>query len=121
MKKRGYRDFSFKVFVSRYRKILLWNNSVYQKITIFEKIFCMRRGYHDFVSKIFVSRDRTTSYGVPSVSQKITKFLVLKKFMDKRGSEGWGCGVGREYHDFLSKIFCLTGPKILVGNPLVFH
>ena len=40
-----------------------------------------------------------------------TKFLVSKKFMDKRG------GGGREYHDFLSKIFCLTVPKIFVGEP----
>ena len=53
MKKRGYHDFSLKNFVSRYRKILLGNNSVYQKISIIEKVFCMRRGYHDFVSKIF--------------------------------------------------------------------
>ena len=40
------------------------------------------------------------------------KFLVAKKFMDKR--EG-------EYQDFPSKIFCLTVPKNAVGNPLVFH
>ena len=37
--------------------------------------------------------------------------------MDKRG--------GGEFQDFLSKIFCLTVPKISVGggggNPLVFH
>ena len=31
--------------------------------------------------------------------------------MDKRG------GGGREYHDFLSKIFCVTGPKNFVGEP----
>ena len=31
--------------------------------------------------------------------------------MDKRGEGG-----GREYHDFLSKIFCLTVPKKFVGE-----
>ena len=31
--------------------------------------------------------------------------------MDKMG------GGGREYHDFLSKILCLTVPKNIVGEP----
>ena len=31
-----------------------------------------------------------------------------------RGGRGGG---GREYHDFLSKVFCLTVPKIFVGEP----
>ena len=33
------------------------------------------------------------------------KFRVSKRLMDKRG------GVGREYHIYLPKIFCLTVPK----------
>ena len=37
----------------------------------------------------------------------VVKFLVAKKFMDKKG------GVSR----FLSKHFCLTVPKSLVGEP----
>ena len=42
-----------------------------------------------------------------------TKSLVSAKFMDKRG------GGGRlEYHDILSKIFCLTVPKNFVGELL---
>ena len=41
-----------------------------------------------------------------------TKFLKSKNFMDKRGG-------GREYHDFPSKIFCLTVPKIFVGEPFI--
>ena len=36
----------------------------------------------------------------------VVKFLVAKKFMDKKG----------EYQDFLSKHFCLTVPKSLVGE-----
>ena len=38
------------------------------------------------------------------------KFPVAKKYMDKRG--------GGEYQDFPSKIFCLTVPKIFVGESL---
>ena len=37
------------------------------------------------------------------------KFLVAKKFMDKKG--------GGEYHNFPSKYFCLTVPKNFVGEP----
>ena len=37
------------------------------------------------------------------------KFPVAKKFMDKRG--------GGKYPDFPSKVFCLTVPKIFVGEP----
>ena len=42
------------------------------------------------------------------VSEKIWYRI---KIMDKRGGGG-----GREYHDFLSKIFCLTVPKHFVGE-----
>ena len=38
------------------------------------------------------------------------KFLLSKTVRDKRGGG---------YHDFLSKIFCLTVPKNFVGNPSV--
>ena len=44
-----------------------------------------------------------------------TKFLVSKKFMDKRGG-----GVA-EYHDFPSKVFCLTLPKVFVGESFMLH
>ena len=37
------------------------------------------------------------------------KFLVAKKFMDKRGGE---------YQDFPLKCYCLTVPKYLVGEPV---
>ena len=36
------------------------------------------------------------------------KFLVAKKFMDKKGGE---------YHNFPSEYFCLTVPKNFVGEP----
>ena len=41
----------------------------------------------------------------------LEKVLFWRTFMDKRGGGGW------EYHDFLSKTFCLTVPKNLVGQP----
>ena len=37
------------------------------------------------------------------------KFPVAKNIMDKRGGGG--------YQDFPSKVFCLTVPKIFVGEP----
>ena len=37
----------------------------------------------------------------------VRKFLVAKKFMDKKG----------EYQVFASKNFCLTVPKKFVGEP----
>ena len=45
-----------------------------------------------------------------------TNFLVLKKFMDKRGG-GRGGGGGKEYDNILSKIFCPTVPKNFVEEP----
>ena len=48
-----------------------------------------------------------TSPGNHSAFQKIS--VREKVFMDERGG-GW-------YHDFLSKSFCLTVPKCLVGDP----
>ena len=84
---------------------------------------------------------------------RFRKFLVAKKFMDKRGEgasrfsveiflshsaenfrRGESLSVsiisgiekvcirgGGEYQDFPSKIFCLTVPKISVGNSLLLH
>ena len=65
-----------------------------------------------FCQKFFDSEYRKTSYGTFLC---FTKFLLSKKFMDKR----WVGG--KEYHGFLSKIFCLTVPKNFVGNHSVFH
>ena len=43
------------------------------------------------------------------------KFLVSKKFMDKRGVGP--AGGGREYQVFPSKFFCLTVLKIFIREP----
>ena len=68
--KEGVSRVFVQIFVSRYQNILLGNNSVYQKNSNIEKVFCMRKGYHDSVSKIFVSQHRKTSQETPSVFQK---------------------------------------------------
>ena len=60
-------------------------------------------------SKFFVSQYRKISLGNTSVYQKIS------------GSENFYASErGGEFQDFLSKMFCLTVPKISVGNPLLF-
>ena len=41
-----------------------------------------------------------------------TNILVSKTFLIKKGGGG-----GREYHDYLSKVFRLTIPKNFVGEP----
>ncbi len=43
-----------------------------------------------------------------------TRIPLSKKFLDKK--LGGGGGEGREYHDLRSKVFCLTVPKIFVGE-----
>ena len=58
-----------------------------------------------FRRKFFVSQCRKYSQVNPSVLC-FRKFPVVKKFTDKRG----------EYQDFPSKFFCLTVPKIFVGE-----
>ena len=66
----------------------------YVTISIFCRIF-------------FVSQCRKYSQVNPSMLC-FRKFPVAKKFMDKGG--------GGEYQDFPSKFFCLTVPKISVGE-----
>ena len=75
-----------------------------------EKIMDKRRGITVFRRIFFcltVPKNRKGTL-LCSVSEI---FPVAKKFMVKRGGGG-----GREYQDFPSKIFCLTVPKISVGE-----
>ena len=102
-----YDDFSFKIFVSRYRKILLGNNSVYQKVSIIEKIFCMRRGYHEFVPKVFVSQYRKTSLETCFVVQKNS---CIEKF---------SC-IGGGHHGFVENFLSHRTEKHRKGS-LLFH
>ena len=60
-----------------------------------------------FCRKLFVSQCQKISYEKPFVLC-FRKFPVAKNFMHER--EG-------EYQDFPSNVFCLTVPKISVGEP----
>ena len=51
-----HQDFSIKIFVSRYRKILSGNNSVYQKISSIQKDFAWEGEVSILCRKIFVSQ-----------------------------------------------------------------
>ena len=68
----------------------------------------MRRGSMKFSVKNLLSHSAEKfRKGNPSVLC-FRKIPAAKKFMDKMG----------EYQDFPSKKFCLTVPKIFVGEPL---
>ena len=83
-------------------KFLLMNQSVYQKFSIFEEVFCMTRAYHDFVSKNFCL---TGPKNFVSGQFCFTNFLVSKKILDERGGGG-------EYQHFLSIFFISQCRKI---------
>ena len=57
-------------------------------------------GYHDFLSKLFCLIVHSTEKLRRGTLLCFTKFLVPKKFMDKRGGGG-----GKKYQNFLSKMF----------------
>ena len=67
-----------------------------------------KRGYHDFRSKFFVSVTKIL----------LEQFGVSENFRKRKNFLHRGYHVG-EYHDFLSKIFCLTVPKNFV-EPFCF-
>ena len=107
--------FSFENFLSHSNGKILREHfcAVFQKISGSETVYGLEgRGGKDasitnFCRKLFVSHCRKTSYGNHSVLC-FRKFPVAKKFMDKKG-EG-------EYQDFPWNFFCLTRPKIFVGE-----
>ena len=69
------------------------------------KVLCFRGLCHNFLSKFFLSQCREILYGNPSVIC-VRKFLVAKKFMDKKG------GVST----FSVGNFSVTVPKNFVGE-----
>ena len=104
-------SFYRKFFVSQYGKTSWRNPSVlcFRKFPVAK--FMDKRGggvstfsVENFLSHSFEKFRRGTV-------MCFTNFLVSKKFMDRR------VGGGREYHDFLSKNFCLTVPKKFVVEP----
>ena len=141
MHNRGYHDFPSKIFCLTVPKNFVGIPSMFQKIwdidkilciiggiTIFRKknlshsaekfrghpfnvsenlgyrkILCIIGGITIFRRKFFVSQCRKISW---ASFQCFRKFGVSKNFMHNRG-----------YHNFPSKIFCLTVPKNFVGIP----
>ena len=75
------------------------------------KFFASEGSVTTFCRKFYVPQWRKNSWRSRSLLC-FRNFPVAKKFMDKTGGE---------YQDIPSKLFCLTVPKIFVGNPLVFH
>ena len=69
------------------------------------KNFMPKRGISRFPTEKLLSHSTEKLRRVTLLC--FTNYLVSKKIMDKRG--------GREYHDFLSKSFCLTVPKYFIG------
>ena len=106
--------FSVKSFLSHITKTF---RGTIQCFTIFgyQKNLCLRSDFHDFLQKNLFSHS-TEKLRRGTIVCSIN-CLVSKKFLDERG----GGGRGREYHDFLSRFFCLTVPKYFVGNLSVFH
>ena len=72
-----------------------------------EKFYASEGYVKFFYRKDFVSQFRKISYRNPSLLC-FRKFLVAKKFFDKRGGG---------YQDFESKNFCFTVPKSFLGYP----
>ena len=101
----GISRFSVEIFMSHsaenFRKeILLF----LRKFLVSKSFMDEKGGITFFRRKFFVSQCRKISW---ASLQCLRKFGVSKNFMDNRG-----------YQDFPSKIFCLTVPKIFVGEPL---
>ena len=96
-------DFSFYFFVSQYRKFLLGNNSVYQKILGIENFFSMEKGISRFSVEIFFV--------------SLPKNFVRETFCVSKNSV-WKISIfRREGIMVLSRTFCLTGPKNFVRGP----
>ena len=107
-KKGGISKFSVEIFCLTVPKIYVVEPFNVSLVSDNEK-FCSSVGYVTvFRRKTFVLQFRNLSWRNPSMLC-LRKFLVPKKFMDKREGE-----VSR----FSFEIFCLTVPKKVVGEHL---
>ena len=100
--------FRRKMFVSQCRKIWLVNPSVlcFSKFPVAKKFMDKRGGsFKIFRRNFFVSQCRKFPQGILYCCFN----FGYRKSLDKRGGGG--------YQDFPSKFFCLTVPKIFVGEP----
>ena len=104
---REYHNFLSKIFRLTVPKNAVGEPSSLSLLSGIEKCYASEGYITIFRRKFFVSQYRNISQRNPSMLC-LRKFLVAKKFMDKREGE-----VSR----FPSKIFCLTVPKNAVGEP----
>ena len=108
MQKRGYHDFSFKIFCRRVPK------------TFVEESFCVSENF--WYRKMLGIREGGWNHDFPS---KLVCLTVPKKFVGEAfcvpeifcyGKNLWIRDGGGGYHDFPSKNFCFTVPKNFVGE-----
>ena len=92
---RGYHDFLWNFFCLRVPKKFPKSTLLFQKTSGLKKLH--RIVYHDFVENWFSHSSEKIRRGTLLFSEI---FLYRKSF--------W---IGGGYHDFLSKLFCLTVPK----------
>ena len=107
--RRGYQEFPSKIFCLTVPKISVGESFTVAKISGIEKVWIREGGDdQDFPSNFFLSHSAEKfCWGT---LRCIRKFRAAKNFMHQRG------GGRRGYQEFPSKIFCLTVPKISVGE-----
>ena len=109
--KRGgeYQYFLSKSFCLTVPKISVGLSFVVALVSGTGKVCRRRGGVSSFSVEIFLSHSAENfRRGIPYCCIN----FGYRKSLDKRGGE---------YQDFQSKSFCLTVPKISVGNPLLLH
>ena len=103
MHTRGYHVFPSKFFLSHSAENIRGHPFDVSENLGYRKILCIIGGITSFRRNFFVSQCRKILW---ASLQCFRKFGVSKNFMHTRG-----------YHVFPSKIFCLTMPINLVGEP----
>ena len=102
---KGISIFRYKIFVSQFRKISSRNPRCFRKFRV-SKNFMSKRGRSRFsIENLLSHNTENLRRGAP--------FFVSQNFWYRKNL--WIRG-GGEYHDFLSKFFCLTVPKNFVGK-----
>ena len=104
---KGYHDFPLNIFVSHCRVICRGTPLFLRKFRV-SKNLMPKRGISRFPKKNLLCHSTETFRRGTLLC--FTKCLVTKKFINK--SSGWG-----EYQEFPAKIFCLTVPKVFLGEP----
>ena len=109
---RGYQDFPSKIFCLTVPKISVGESFTVALISGIEKVWIEGGGgVSRFSVENFLSH--SAEIFLRGTLNCFTNFRY-RKSLDRRGG-----GRGEYYQDFPSKIFCLTVPKIFLGEPLI--